>query len=60
MTEFRENIIQALLMKATIANILKTNEGESHKLIHFKRGRSSNYYFKMVQQGGRKQAQKIT
>lgn len=56
-TEFRENIVQALLTKSKILN---TNEGESHKLIHFKRGRCFNCYFEIVQQGGREHAQKIT
>lgn len=59
-TEFRENIVRALLTEANISKILKTNEGESHKLIHSKRGRCSNCYFEMVQQGGREHAQKIT
>ncbi|XP_025190912.1 piggyBac transposable element-derived protein 4-like [Melanaphis sacchari] len=44
-TKFRENIAQVLLTKSKILN---TNEGESHKLIHSKRGRCSNCYFEMV------------
>lgn len=55
-TEFRENIVQALITKANIFKTLKTNEGKSHKLIHSKRGRCSNCYFEIVQQGGREHA----
>lgn len=55
-TEFRENIVQALLTKVNISKIFKRNEGESHKIIYSKRGRCSNCYFEMVQQGGREHA----
>ncbi|VVC45959.1 SET domain [Cinara cedri] len=59
-TEFRENIVQALITKANISMILKPNEGEIHKLINSNRGRCSNCYFEMVQQGGRNHVQKVT
>ncbi|XP_060846172.1 piggyBac transposable element-derived protein 4-like [Rhopalosiphum padi] len=60
-TEFRENIVQALLMKTTnIPMISKPTEGEIHKIVNSNRGRCSNCYFEMVQQGGREHAQKIT
>jgi len=59
-TEFRENIVQALLMKPNIPMIPKSTGGEIHKIVNSKRGRCSNCYFEMVQQGGREHAQKIT
>jgi hypothetical protein len=58
--EFRENIIQVLLMKANIPMIPKSTGGEIHKIVNSKRGRCSNCYFEMVQQGGREHAQKVT
>lgn len=57
-TEFREHIIQALITKANKSK--KTNEGKLYKLINSKRGRCSNCYLEMVQQGGMEHAQKIT
>ncbi|XP_060878894.1 uncharacterized protein LOC132951162 [Metopolophium dirhodum] len=59
-TEFREYIVQALLTKANFPMIPTPTEGEMHKIVNSKRGRCSNCYFEMVQQGGRKHAQKIT
>lgn len=58
-TEFRENMIQALLTKANISKTLKTIGGEIHKLVNSKRGRCSNCYFEMVQQEEKKHAQAI-
>lgn len=59
-TEFRENILKVLLTKPILSQISQNNDGEVHKLINFKRGRCSNCYTEMVQQGGRKHAQKVT
>jgi len=59
-TEFREEIVTALLTKNNIPMIPTLTEKEVHKIVNSKRSKCSNCYSEMVQQGGRTHAQKIT